>query len=327
MLRSCLLGFWQEMDARGKSEAARLSAVVLSSLDEEGATRHLASRAYWSRTHFHRLFRGLVEETPGAMRRRLLLERAAWQLGRTQAPVTEIAFDALYGSLEAFTRAFRRAFGISPSLYRRMGATHFRLSARNGIHFAAPGSPAKGEADMDLFDRFAGYESWHTRRLLDQAAKLSDEQLDRPFPGAMKILPWEKPEQTLRELLEGVVYTKEVWTAALKGREWKGGERKKSSPTEMRARYDKADADFDQLMREVRDTRAWDDTFVDALCEPPETFTFGGMFAHLMIFNSYKRLTALAVLRQLGVDDGGFGCPTEYEAEVAPWRVEEAVKK
>ena len=301
------------MDARGKTEAARLSAVVLSSLDEEDATRHLARRAYWSRTHFHRLFRGLVEETPGAMRRRLLLERAAWQLGRTQLPVTEIAFNSLYGSLEAFTRAFRRAYGISPSLYRRMGATHYRLSARNGIHFAASGSPAKGETEMDLFDRFAGYESWHTRRLLDQAAKLNDEQLDRPFQGAMKILPWEKPEQTLRELLEGVVYTKEVWTAALKGREWKVGERKKSSPAEMRARYDKADADFDQLLREVRDTKAWDDTFVDALCEPPETFTFGGMFAHVITFNSYRRLIALDALRTMGAKISGSGCPMDYE--------------
>ena len=108
------------------------------------------------------------------MRRRLLPERAAWQLGRTPLPVTEIAFHSLYGSLEAFTRAFRRAFGISPSLYRRLGATHFRLAAPNGIHFCASGYPAKGESDMDLFDRFAGYESWHTRRLLDQAAKLNE---------------------------------------------------------------------------------------------------------------------------------------------------------
>ena len=26
----------------------------------------------------------------------------------------------------------------------------------------------------------------------------------------------------------------------------------------------------------------WDDTFVNALCDPPETFTFGGVFAHIM---------------------------------------------
>jgi uncharacterized damage-inducible protein DinB len=265
----------------------------------------------------------MVAETPGAMRRRLLLERAAWQLGRTPLPVTEIAFQSLYGSLEAFTRAFRKAFGISPSLYRRMGATHFRLPAPNGMHFGASGSPAQGASDMDLFDRFAGYESWHTRRLLDQAAKLNDEQLDRPFPGAVQLLPWEQPERSLRELLERIVYTKEVWTAALGGRDWPKANPPKSSPAEMRARYDQTDAEFDRTLREVRDSGAWDDTFVDALCEPPETFTFGGMFAHLITFNSYRRLTALALLRQMGVDGAGFGDPIEYEAGVAPWRAAE----
>ena len=46
------------------------------------------------------------------MRRRLLLERAAWQLSRTQLPVTDISLNANYGSLEAFSRAFRKAFAI-----------------------------------------------------------------------------------------------------------------------------------------------------------------------------------------------------------------------
>ncbi len=71
--------------------------------------------------------------------------------------VTGVALDANYGSLEAFTRAFRKAFRISPSLYRRMRDPHFHLPASNKIHFLAPGSSAigssiKGGSDMDLFD-------------------------------------------------------------------------------------------------------------------------------------------------------------------------------
>ncbi len=70
------------------------------------------------------------------MRRRLLLERAAWQLSSTRFPVTEIAFEANYNSLEAFTRAFRRAFGISPSLYRRTGCARIHLPSANDFHFS-----------------------------------------------------------------------------------------------------------------------------------------------------------------------------------------------
>jgi hypothetical protein len=67
----------------------------------------------------------------------------------------------------------------------------------------------------------------------------------------------------------------------------------------------------------VRSRGGWDDTFVDELCQPPESFTFGGMLAHLITFNSYRRLTAAAVLRGLGVDDVGFGDPIEYERQAA----------
>lgn len=314
------------MQAKDRIQADRLSAVVLDSLNEEGGTGDLARRAYRSRTHFYRLFRALVEESPGAMRRRLLLERAAWQLGRTRLPVTEIAFDASYGSLEAFTRAFRKAFRVSPSLYRRMGATHIRLPAPNGLHFCAPGSRSKGALDMDLYDRFAGADSWHTRRLLEHAGTLSDEQLDRSLNSKVKLLPWEEPDQNVRELLERIVITKEVWTAALSGGDMpcvEGRPAADRTPAALLARFEKTDAEFNAILSEVRNRAAWDDTFVDALCEPPETFTFGGMFAHVITFNTYRRLTALDALRRLGVKVEGLGCPTEYEASVAP-RAEEA---
>ena len=102
--------------ADGQNTADRLSAIVVNSLDTQAQTRDLARQAYQSRTQFHRLFRAVAEETPAAMRRRLLLERAAYQLAHTGMSVTDVALDANYGSLEAFTRAFRKAFRTSPSL-------------------------------------------------------------------------------------------------------------------------------------------------------------------------------------------------------------------
>src|SRR4029450_13450832 len=104
------------------TEAKRLSQVVLGSLEEDASADQLARRAYRSRAQFFRVFGAMIDEQPAAMPRRVLLERPPWQLGRTHQSITEIAFDAHYGSLEAFTRAFCRAFKISPSLYRRVGA-------------------------------------------------------------------------------------------------------------------------------------------------------------------------------------------------------------
>ena len=311
-------------DKKGRAAAQHLSTLVMDSLDEENASADLARRAYSSRSQLFRLFRAFAEEPPGAMRRRLLLERAAWQLGRSARSVTEIAFDANYGSLEAFTRAFRKAFHISPSLYRRMGATHTRLPAPNAIHFHSPGSRSKGASDnMDLYDLFAGSDSWHTRYLLEQAKTLTDAQLDRPLHSPIKVFPWDQPDQNLRQILDRLVHTKEVWTAALTGGEMPPFETLTAAdrtPAAMLARFEKADAAFQRILCDVRNRGAWSDTFVDALCEPPETFTFGGMFAHVVTFNTYRRLTALDALRGFGVKVEGFGCPSEYEAAVAPRR-------
>jgi AraC family transcriptional regulator len=308
--------------------ADRLSAIVANSLDTQAKTEDLARQAYQSRTQFHRLFRTVVEETPAAMRRRLLLERAAYQLAHTGMSVTDVALDANYGSLEAFTRAFRKSFRTAPSIYRRMRDPHFHLPASNRIHFFAPGSPIQGGRDMDLFDRFAGNDSWHTRRLLECANTLTEEQLDRPLATVEELLPWRESNKTLRQLLENIVFTKEVWTAALSGADMdvNGPPKSQRSPQAMLQRLEKTDAELHRILSEVRNRSGWDDTFVDALCEPAETFTYGGVFAHIITFNAHRRLMALDALRQLGIQTEGFGDPMEFEEAVAPWNKQVEVK-
>jgi hypothetical protein len=128
--------------------------------------------------------------------------------------------------------------------------------------------------------------------------------------------------------LENIVFTKEVWTAALAGADMdvNGTPDSQRSPKAMQLRLEKTDADLHRILADVRKRSAWDDTFVDALCEPAETFTFGGVFAHIMTFNAHRRLMALDALRQLGVQTEGFGDPMEYEESVAPWNQAVAVK-
>jgi uncharacterized damage-inducible protein DinB len=210
---------------------------------------------------------------------------------------------------------------------------HFHLPASNKIHFFGPGlsrdgSSTKGGRDMDLFDRFAGNDSWHTRRLLEYAGTLTEEQLDRPLPTVVELLPWRESNKTLRQLLENIIFTKEVWTAALSGADMdmNGPPKSQRSPQAMLQRLEKTDAELHRIFSDIRNRSAWDDTFVDALCEPAEAFTFGGVFAHIMTFNAHRRLMALDALRQLGVQTEGFGDPMEYEESVAPWNQQVPLK-
>ena len=301
-------------------EAQRLRKVVLESLDQEQDARGLARHAYRSRTQFYRLFRAMIEETPVAMRRRLLLERAAWQLSRTQLSVTEIGLNANYGSLEAFTRAFCKAFRVSPSLYRRIGATYTFLHATNGIHHHSSNDTKGAGQSMDLFDIFSGQESWHTRRLLELAKTLNDVQLDSPLKNQVKVFPWDGPDQSMRQILDRIVQTKEVWAAALTGGIMPPMDNAPSAdrtPSAMLTRLEGADAKFHGVLTDVRNRSAWEDMFVDALCEPPETFTFGGMFADVITFNAHRRMLAIDALQRLGAKVEGCGSPIEYVAHLA----------
>jgi hypothetical protein len=111
-----------------------------------------------------------------------------------------------------------------------------------------------------------------------------------------------------------MVQTKEVWAAAITGGSMPSLDNAPAerTPAAMMERLERADAAFHGVLTDVRDRSGWEDTFVDALCEPPETFTFGGMFAHVITFNAYRRMQAMDVLRGMGVQVEGFGCPSEY---------------
>lgn len=295
-----------------------LTDLVNNTLDDATDGAALADAANYSRFYFQRLFRQRTGETPGDCRRRLLLERAAYQLRHTDQLVTAIAFEANFDSLEGFSRAFRRAYGVSPSRYRQAAPLSWFLAAPNDIHY----DPVVGAAirltraqrqggTMDLTDRLLEHDLWLMQRLLDKAATLSDEQLDAPLAHTEQLLFFEPAEKSLRELLERLIFTKEVWVAAVQGRP--GAEHLDRSPSGLRKRMDAVYGEFLALARRVRDENLWDDEFIDLLCDPPETFTYGGMISHVITFSDYRRLAALHTMKRLGVTGLPDGCPMELD--------------
>ncbi|HMN71416.1 MAG TPA: AraC family transcriptional regulator [Rhodoblastus sp.] len=99
----------------------RVRDYVYDHLDEDLDFARLAEIACLSPHHWHRIYHALHGETAFATVRRLLLQRAAYELKRTTLPVARIAARAKYDSAAAFSRAFKTKFGISPAHYRREG--------------------------------------------------------------------------------------------------------------------------------------------------------------------------------------------------------------
>lgn len=108
----------------------RVLLYIEKHIDDPPSLEELADIAHFSPFHFHRIFKSLLGESVAAYVRRLALQKAAQQLSYTRNTITTIAFAAGYTSPEAFTRAFRSAFGTSPSHYRRQGGSSaFSLKA------------------------------------------------------------------------------------------------------------------------------------------------------------------------------------------------------
>jgi hypothetical protein len=64
-------------------------------------------------------------------------------------------------------------------------------------------------------------------------------------------------------------------------------------------------------MTPIRDGRAGD-TFIDAICDPPETFTYGGVLAHVLNFSAVRRTLAIGALDSAGITDLGAGDPMSF---------------
>jgi AraC family transcriptional regulator len=104
-------------------------------LDEPLAPGDLARLACLAPYHFHHVFTGMLGESLGSHVRRLRLERAASPLKLTETPVVQVAFEAAYETHEAFSRAFRKAFGSSPAQYRQRHGVGGRIQIPSGVHY------------------------------------------------------------------------------------------------------------------------------------------------------------------------------------------------
>jgi AraC family transcriptional regulator len=297
---------------------ARFVDVLADSLDDHDASgEDLASRLHLSRFHFDRLVTAAGGEPPAALRRRILLERAAYRLITTGDELLPIALDAGYSSHEAFTRAFRRAYGQAPSRWRRK-PTQFRIDAPSKVHFNPPGGlrlPAQRKVSaMELLTRMVEHNIWLIGEMIERANELPDEVLDARIELSVEELD-DKP--TLRSQLSRLVGQMAMWNAAIDGRPYDFDVEEHETVVDLRGRLADEGSAFLAHVQKIVDEGRLDETFVDAICDPPEVFTYGGMVAHVLTFAAHRRTLVCGALVEAGVTDLGAGDPMRWVARPA----------
>ena len=275
----------------------------------------LALRLHFSRFHFDRMIKSVAGEPPSAFRRRILLERAAYRMITTRAPLIDIAVEAGYGSHEAFTRAFKQAYGATPAAWRKKPG-HLQVPAPSGVHFHPPGSirlPARDKVTpMELLTKMVEHHIWLTGEMVRLAERLTDEQLDEEIE-----LNVDDDHQTIRSLLSRLVGQMGMWNAAMATRDYDWSVEEHESLSSMRERLAVEGPTYLTHVRDVADHGRVDDTFVDALCEPAEVFTYGGMIAHVLTFAAHRRTLVALALERHGAGELGWGDPMLWVAQPA----------
>ena len=273
----------------------------------------LADRLHLSRFHLDRIVSSVAGEPPARFRRRILLERAAYRLLTTRRTILDVAVEAGYGSHEAFTRAFRRAYGVGPRAWRGR-PTQIRFEAPSDVHFHPPGSlrlPARKKVTpMDLLTSMVEHHVWLTGEMISCASRLTDEQLDQVIE-----LDVDEDRQTIRSLLSRLVGQMGMWNAALADREYDWSVEDHESIDSLCSRLAVEGPTYLGHVRDVAAQGRLDDTFVDALCEPAEVFTYGGMIAHVLTFAAHRRTLVALALDAHGIKDLGWGDPMRWVAE------------
>jgi AraC family transcriptional regulator len=285
--------------------------------DHESSAEARAARQFLSRSHFDRVISATAGEPPAAFRRRILLERAAFRLATGTDGILRLAVEAGYSSHEAFTRAFQRAYAISPSGWRDQPG-QIQLPSPNDVHFHPPGGlrlPATSEENtMNLLVRMVEHHLWLVGEMVDRAGKLDDATLDRPIELSIEQLD---PGATTRSLLSRLVGQMDMWQNVINGRNYDMSIEDHESIAELQKRLAIAGPAFLAEVKRVSEGGRLDETFVDASCQPPEVFTYGGLIAHVLTFAAHRRLLVLGAFESAGITDLGNGDPRLWVAEAA----------
>ena len=97
----------------------KMQDYIEANLAEKITLSALANTCSLSPWYAHRLFREYTGYAPAEYIRRIRLAKSALRLKKENIKIIDVAFDLGFSSVDGYTRAFRKEFGINPGEYAK----------------------------------------------------------------------------------------------------------------------------------------------------------------------------------------------------------------
>jgi hypothetical protein len=211
--------------------------------------------------------RVLAGESPARFRRRILLERAAYLMLTTDRTLLDLALDSGFTGQATFATAFRREFGVLPSVWRAEPTTYV-IDAPGDVHFHPSDGvllPARHRMDgVDLVVEMAEHRVSVVRGLLDRIAE-DPAGTDRLH----------------RSLARNVEAMEELCAAVHEEGHDPLGDAHEAVPS-LRSRLDRVGPAFVSDVARLAASGRLDETVVDAFSPTPRLRSYAAMVAEVL---------------------------------------------
>ena len=177
-----------------KSRVNKTLDYIETNLDRPFTLDELAAVATFSKYHFHRIFMGVIGETPFHFINRIRLQRAAtFLVMNPKMSIGEAATQVGFNDLSVFSRNFKQHFGQSPTNWRTQMSQKSNLSQINS-------NPEKVKEELSIY--FCFYTKsikWKTNMELNKSIEIK-ELNDMTVAYVRHIGPYKGNEELFRGL-------------------------------------------------------------------------------------------------------------------------------
>lgn len=126
----------EEIQINYKIRLNRVFQYIDDHLDSDIPLSKVAEIAFFSPYHFHRIFKTITGETLNGFVTRRKIEKAALDILHTHKSIAEIAHNYGFSDNPAFTKAFKKFYGVSPTNFKKQNPNRYtkirQLKSKNG---------------------------------------------------------------------------------------------------------------------------------------------------------------------------------------------------